>query len=245
MGERRIDQLAAQNRPTPRPLTEPIEILPPHPSGRSGNHRPQPKRRSLASRWSRRLRRGLASKRGRWVLIGLACLMVLLVGLLSQGYFHSPAPAVHLPDAAAASGGVGEPTPTPTASGGKHGGKKGHGKVVDNPIQRLRDVLPDNPLNNLNLHDLHQVHISVSTPGSISVIGYLVPTGLGSTYGVVHPKHGPWALNEQALGGGYLAAMFIQTDKAGSPMTCTITVDGKVTNTQTTSGSYGRAVCLG
>jgi hypothetical protein len=29
------------------------------------------------------------------------------------------------------------------------------------------------------------------------------------------------------------------------PVTCTISVDGKATNSETTSGSYGRAVCLG
>jgi hypothetical protein len=72
-----------------------------------------------------------------------------------------------------------------------------------------------------------------------------VPTGLGSTYGVVkrHPKS--WSVSERALGRGYLAAVFIQTDRSGAPVTCTVSVDGKVTDRETASGAYGRTVCLG
>jgi hypothetical protein len=72
-----------------------------------------------------------------------------------------------------------------------------------------------------------------------------VPTGLGSAYDTVKPRGRHWSMTEKALGKGYLAALFIQSGKAGVPVTCTVVVDGRVTNTETTSGSYGRSVCLG
>lgn len=189
----------------------------------------------------------LRSKRGRWVLVGLACVAVLIVGLLAQGFLSSPAPAVSVPGVAGG-GANSTPPPNPLSSGSTnkpHNGGTGT-DVVGNPVQRLRNLLPnDNPLNHLRGGQLHDVTISVSTPGHIQVLGYLVPTGMGSSYGQVHTDHKTWSLHEQAAGSGYLAAIFIQSDKFGSPLTCSVAVDGKVTNTETTSGSYGRAVCLG
>ena len=238
MGEHRVDQLAARNRPMPRPLTEPIEILTPHAAGAAAHRRPR------RHRWKRQITHAMRSRRGRWVLIGLACAVVLIVGLIAQGFLSSAAPAASV---RAGDGGYSTPAPAPLASksaGKHHDGTPGNG-LVGNPMQQLRNVLPDNPLNHLNTHELHQVTVSASAPGRIAVLGYLIPTGLGSAYGVVHTNSHSWSVSEQALGGGYLAAIFIQTGKDGTPLTCTITVDGKVTSSQTTSGSYGRAVCLG
>jgi hypothetical protein len=240
VGEHRIDQLAARKQPVPRLLTEPVEVLTPHAVGEAAHRRPR------RHRWKRRIMRTVRSKRGRWVLIGLACIGVLIVGLLAQGFFSSPAPALHLPPGAA--GGYSTPAPDPLTSSvpAKHHKGGGSGKnLVSNPVQRLHSVLPDNPLNHLRGGQLHEVTISVSTPGHIEVLGYLVPTGMGSSYGEVHTARHTWSMREQAVGSGYLAAMFVQSDKLGSPLTCTVTVDGKVTNSETTSGSYGRAVCLG
>ena len=239
MGEHRVDQLAARKRPVPRPLSEPVEVLttpaPREPGGRK-------RVKQVPHRWRRRMSRMAKSKRGRWTLIGLACLVVLMIGLLAQGFLSSPAPAVSMPGAGD-QGAALTPSASPSSSPAKHGGK-GDNHLVTNPVQRLRNAFPDNPLNHLKAGQLHEVTVAASAPGRMAVVGYLVPTGLGSTYGSVNGRS-HWSITEQALGGGYLAAIYLQTDKSGTPITCTVTVDGAVTSSQTTSGSYGRALCLG
>jgi len=239
-GTRKVDELAARKQPVPRHLTEPVEVLRTRPQPGDGGHR-----KSRPQRWARRIRRGLHSRRGRWVLVGLSCIVVLVIGLLAQGFLSSPAPAVHVPSAAGGAATTPAPHPSPSKSKPAHGHKGSNGQVVTDPVQHLRDVLPDNPLNHLRGGELHEVTVSASSAGPMPVIGYLVPTGMGSAYGSVGGHRSPWSLHEQALGSGYLAAIFIQAGRAGLPVTCTVTVDGKVTSSETTSGGYGRAVCLG
>jgi hypothetical protein len=239
VGEHRIDQLAARKQPVPRPLTEPVEILTPRPEGEPAHRRPR------RQRWKRRVMRAVRSKRGRWVLVAFACIAVLIVGLLAQGFFSEPAPALHAPPGAAGSHPAPAPAPsTPSVKTKHHKDGKANG-LVNNPVQQLHDVLPDNPLNHLRGGQLHEVTISVSSAGSMPVIGYLVPTGLGSAYGTANGHASPWSLHEQALGSGYLAAVFIQAGRDGTPVRCSVSVDGKVTSSEATSGGYGRAICLG
>lgn len=244
MGEHRVDQVAARNQPVPRPLDGPVEVLKPRPSPGGAAHGKG--LRSTPYRWRKRVTRFLNSTKGRWTLVSLACLAVLLVGLLAQGFFNSPAPAVSAPQAGGDSSGAGIAalTPSPSPSKGKPG-KDGNGPLVNDPVGQLRNMLPDNPLNHLATGQLHDVTVSASSPTAIPVLGYLVPTGLGAAYGSLNGRSRPWSLHQQALGKGYLAAIFIQAGKTGAPVTCTVTVDGRVTSSQTTSGPYGRAVCLG
>lgn len=239
MGEHRVDELAARKQPLPRPLTGPVDVL-----DRQAGEPSERRRVSQAPRnWSRRVSRWLRTKKGRWTLITFTCLTVLLLGLLIQGFFSSPAPSI---DPGAVGGGAPSAHPlTPSSSPAK--GKKGagDGQLVDNPLRELRQAFPDNPLNHLNTGQLHNVSIDVTSPGRMAVVGFLVPTGLGESYGSRNGQSGGVHVSQQALGGGYLAAVFIQTDKAGTPITCTVTVDGKVTSSQTASAPYARALCLG
>jgi hypothetical protein len=237
MGEHRVDQVAARRQPVPGPLPgsdELLEIRPPA-SARQRQH-------GRRGGWRRSVRQALATKTGRRVLIGLACVTVLLVGLLAQGFLSSPAPSVP-PAAGAVDTSTAVPTsPAPSKAAKKHAAGS---TLVSDPAAALRSHFPDNPLNHLHGAGLHQVVISATSREPMTVVGYLVPTGLGSSYGVVkgHPRS--WSMSEQALGRGYLAAIFLQTGRDGVPITCTVRVDGKVTNSETTSGGYGRAVCLG
>jgi hypothetical protein len=245
VGEHRVDQVAARKQPVPRPLDGPVEVLRPRPSPGASVHRKG--LRSASYRWRQRFARFLRSSKGRWTLVALACLAVLLVGLLAQGFFSSPAPSVALPQANGDSSGagIGALTPSPSPSKGKPG-KNGDGPLVNDPVGQLRNVLPDNPLNHLVTGQLHDVTVAAtSSDPTIPVLGYLVPTGLGAAYGSLNGHRSGWSLHQQALGKGYLAAIFIQAGKTGAPVTCTVTVDGRVTSSQTTSGPYGRAVCLG
>ena len=210
--------------------------------------RPSTNRRLLGGpqRWLRSARRMLRTRRGKWVLVGLACVAVLLVGLLAEGFLSSSPSANGAPGGGSgntlASGLTSSPSASPSAKKTR-GDSPGHGPV-GNPLAALRAKFPDNPLNHLRGAGLHHVSVSVSG-GRVLVLGYLIPTGLGSSYGEVkgHPRS--WSMSERAIGRGYLAAIFVQAGKDGTPVSCNVTVDGKSTDSETTSGSYGRAICLG
>src|SRR4051794_8736094 len=193
--------------------------------------RPGPPRRPLAA-----LSRFRHTRRGKWVLIGLACLATLMVGLLAAGFTSSPAKRVTaLP---AATGGLGAVPADPDVSArARTSTLRRHASATD-PMQILKNKFPDNPLNHLRANGLHRVEISVRSSEPVALVGYLVPTGLGSSYGTVKPKARRWAMREQALGPGYLAAVFVQSGKSGAPVTCSVSVDGKATNSETTNGSY-------
>ncbi len=180
--------------------------------------------------------------------MGLACAVVIMIGLLGQGFLKSPSPAPSISGLAGGpgAGGGGLPSLTGTAAPSASPSPSGTStSLTGDPVQALRDVFPDNPLNHLRGPGVHQLVLNVSSSGPIGVLGYLVPTGLSAPYGSVrtHPRH--WSSSQQAIGKGYLAAVFVQTGRDGTPITCSVSVDGKVTNTATTSGPYGRAVCLG
>jgi hypothetical protein len=179
--------------------------------------------------------------------MALACAAVVLVGLLGQGFLSAPAPAPSVPPLAAGSEPVSAALPSASTSAAKHAPKSPASAtgLVSDPVKALQASLPDNPLNHLRGAGLHDVVVSASSSENIAVVGYLVPTGLGAPYGSARPHSHHWSVSQQALGTGYLAAIFVQTGRSGAAITCRITVDGKVTNVETTSGAYGRAVCLG
>jgi hypothetical protein len=245
MGEHRLpsEQLARpmrdrySGRPAPGPIGTPIEAGPAQPPRRPSGRR---------HRWGRRIRTALRSKQGRWALIALACVVVVVIGLLSQGFLSSAAPSVNVPDA------LGGTSPSPSASLPISPGPSASKSKATasgqpgNVLQTLKDRFPsDNPLNHLHGPGAHKVVVSASSSEPIAVVGYLVPTGLSSPYDTVKPNARHWSFTEQAVGKGYLAAVFVQAGRSGAPVTCTISVDGTVTNSETTSGGYGRTVCLG
>jgi hypothetical protein len=240
-----------ERRPAPVPSRTPL-IAPEQaavfarPSPSPG--RPPTRRRlSGPRRTGRRFNRWLRTSRGRWTLIALGCAAVILIGLLASGFLSgsSKSPSVKPPQAGA-SGAATTATASPSPSASKSSSKRRSAPsgLVTDPVATLREQFPDNPLNHLRGPGLHRVVLEVSSSRTIPVLGYLVPTGLGAPYGTVkHQTH--WSNQQQAIGPGYLAAIFVQTDSSGAPITCSVTVDGKRTNTETTSGAYGRAVCLG
>jgi hypothetical protein len=245
VNEHRVDQVAARKQPVPGRLPNPDEVFEIRPQPRPSGTRRRLLRRP--QRWLHSLQRGLRTRRGRWVLIGLACVAVLLVGLLASGFLSQSAPSSHVPQAAGGGTGVvaaESPAPSKSGESGTHHDKPGTGPVGD-PIAALRSKFPDNPLNHLRGAGLHQVSVSISSHSPVLVLGYLIPTGLGATYGSVkgHPRS--WSMSERAIGRGYLAAIFVQAGKNAAPVTCRIVIDGKVTDTESTAGSYGRAICLG
>lgn len=203
-------------------------------------------RRTWRERLRRSVRRSLKGRNAKWALAALAAVAVLIIGLLFQGYLGSPARTISSDPTNSSAGGF-DPSPQVTAKPKllKAGPGKGTGAVSGGLYGQLKAAFPDNPLNHLRGPGLHQVSVEVSSSQPIKIVGYLVPTGLSSPYATVHPNTRSFAVSQQALGGGYLAAVFVQSDERGAPITCRVVVDGKVTNAETAHGSYGRAVCLG
>ncbi len=92
---------------------------------------------------------------------------------------------------------------------------------------------------------MHTVRLQVTAAeGVVARVGYLVPSGVESTYGDHRNVPAPWSRTVHAPGTGYLAAIFVQTDTTGRPVTCRITIDGTLRESETFAGSYARGICV-
>jgi hypothetical protein len=91
----------------------------------------------------------------------------------------------------------------------------------------------------------HTLVLTVTSAGPIPRVGYIVPTSSKSSYGDVKNAGRHWSLTTTVVGRPYYAALFVQAGATGTPITCRVSVDGATTDTKTTSGAYGRVVCLG
>ena len=83
-----------------------------------------------------------------------------------------------------------------------------------------------------------------SSAGPIGQVGYLVPTSPDHSYGRAEHVGTNWAVATTVTGKPYYALIFVQANRTGVPITCTITIDGRVASRKSTSGAYGRQVCL-
>lgn len=91
----------------------------------------------------------------------------------------------------------------------------------------------------------HRVVMTVTSSAPIGTVGYVVPTSLNESSGVVRNVGTSWSLTTTAYGDPDYAQLFMQADARGHQITCTIRVDGRVTERQTTQGPYARLICQG
>jgi hypothetical protein len=91
----------------------------------------------------------------------------------------------------------------------------------------------------------HTVTMRITSEAPIGTIGYVVPTSLRNSSGVVKNVQRSWSLTTTAYGDPDYAQLFMQAGARGFPITCTITVDGKVTERRSTEGPYGQMICQG
>ncbi|WP_311210189.1 MULTISPECIES: hypothetical protein [unclassified Aeromicrobium] len=91
----------------------------------------------------------------------------------------------------------------------------------------------------------HRITLSVRSSDPIGVVGYNIPTSRDRPSGVVRGVGRSWSLSTRVYGRPDYAQMFLQAGPASVSMTCTITVDGKVTEQRTTTGPYGQLFCQG
>jgi hypothetical protein len=91
----------------------------------------------------------------------------------------------------------------------------------------------------------HKVTMTVVSEAPIGTIGYVVPTSLRNSSGVVKNVGSSWSLSTTAYGDPDYAELFMQAGARGFPITCTITVDGRTTEHRSTQGPYGQLICQG
>lgn len=91
----------------------------------------------------------------------------------------------------------------------------------------------------------HTIVLRVESAGTIMRLGYLVPTSQDHPSGDLRNVDAPWSLTTTAYGKPAYAEIFLQTDRSGTPITCTVTVDGKAVSTRTAKGIYAQTVCIG
>lgn len=92
----------------------------------------------------------------------------------------------------------------------------------------------------------HTVVLTVTSAGSVARLGYLVPSADRDQFGDHRNVAHGWTQTFVARGPyGPYSAIFIQTDRAGTPVHCTVTVDGVEKDSETISGEYGRGLCYG
>lgn len=92
----------------------------------------------------------------------------------------------------------------------------------------------------------HNVVLTVSSAGSILRVGYLVPTADSNQVGDLHNVNGGFSRSFTARGPeGPYSAIFIQTNNDGTPVHCTVTVDGTTRDSETISGKKKQGLCYG
>lgn len=91
----------------------------------------------------------------------------------------------------------------------------------------------------------HQIRLQLTSAVPISGVGYVIPTSLKDFYGVAEDIGKSWSLTTTVYGNPDYAQLFAQAGARGFPVTCTITVDGKVTERRSTAGPYGQLFCQG
>ncbi len=188
----------------------------------------------------RRLRR--PSRRA--IVQGVAGLAVLLcIGLFVRAYNHAGAGNSDAGGGFGA-GGSGYPAPSPSASA-PVSAQAGGVLPATRTLPRVTITAEGGPGFTIVPAPRHKLVLSATSTAPIGEVGYLVPTSPHHSYGAAKHVGDHWVLRTTVTGKPYYAAVFLQAGATGAPITCTITLDGKVIDQRSTSGPYGRQVCLG
>jgi hypothetical protein len=91
----------------------------------------------------------------------------------------------------------------------------------------------------------HRLVMHVTSEGPIGTVGWYIPTSLRKLSGVEKNVQHEWRLTTTVYGGPDYGRIWLQAGSRGYPITCTITVDGRVTEQRSTDGPYARLLCQG
>lgn len=91
----------------------------------------------------------------------------------------------------------------------------------------------------------HNIVLQLTSASPISYAGYLVPTSQDRSYGVSRNPGTSWSLSTIGYGPPDYAQIFSAAGRYGATVTCTVTVDGRVTDRRSTDGPYSQLFCQG
>ena len=91
----------------------------------------------------------------------------------------------------------------------------------------------------------HELTLTISSAAPLGTVGYIIPTSLNDNYGVVKNVGRTFSVSTVVYGNPDYAQGFAQADARGNPVTCTVTVDGRVTERRSTEGPYAALFCQG
>lgn len=172
---------------------------------------------------------------------------VLAIGILValafyvRGFEGTSKDPVALPTGTSTSGaGLGSPDPSKHRS--EHPGKHPRGTEVVVPGGGPTVTLGGGP--GLSLAGGHTLVAHVESSKPIGIIGYLSPTSPDLTYGTAKNVGKSWTVSTTVAGQPKYAIIWIYGAKDGASVTCSITIDGKVADRETTKGPYGRQICF-
>lgn len=124
----------------------------------------------------------------------------------------------------------------------KHGKHGGHGKSETSTPSGGTTVDVGGG-SGLTITGEHTLVARVTSAAPIGEIGYLAPTSPDISYGTAKNVGKSWTVHTTVTGKPKYAIIWIYAGKSGTPVTCSISIDGKVRSHETTSGPYGRQIC--
>jgi hypothetical protein len=173
---------------------------------------------------------------GRLTVIAVLAALLVCIGLFVRAYRNAGPEGVPEADAPTP-----VPTPVPTVQ-----------PAVGGPPVVVGSAAPDVTLSpggyggfTFGTVPSHRLVMSATSTAPIGTVGYLAPTSADHSYGSAEHVGRHWTVTTRVLGKPQYAAVFVQAGASGAPITCTVSVDGKVVSRRTTSGAYGREVCVG
>lgn len=179
-------------------------------------------------------------------MIAAAIAVIVCVGLFVDAYRAAGPEGGSNPGAVAVSP---LPTPSPVLSpSGPAASKSAAAKGIafgTAPIPQYTLSLAGGPGFTIVPAKTYNLVMAASSSQAISRVGYLAPTSPDASYGDVYGVGRSWSVSTTVTGRPYYAAVFIQANAAGTPITCTISINGSVVDSRTTRGAYGRQVCVG
>jgi hypothetical protein len=136
-----------------------------------------------------------------------------------------------------------------SAHGHKH--KHKHGKKHGKHSHKTKFVVPsDGPTvtlgaggGGLTITGQHTLVVRVTSSAPIPAVGYLAPTSPDIPYGTAKNVGKNWSVHTTVSGKPKYAIIWIYSGKSGAPVTCSITIDGKLADRKATTGAYGRQIC--
>jgi hypothetical protein len=187
-------------------------------------------------KWWRLPRKGWVAP----VAIVVAVGIIVALAFYVRGFQGTSNDPIALPPSPGASLG----SPSPSKPHAKHPHKKGHGKQVVVPGGGPTLTLGSGGGSGLSFSGGHTMVVHVESAEPIGVIGYLSPTSPDLSYGTAKNVGRSWTVRTTVAGPPKYAIIWIYGAKDGTPVSCSITLDGKVADRETTKGPYGRQICF-